>query len=321
MLRLWGYKPTADCPLCAAPKCTLHHELVGCKVALDQGRYCWRHDSVLLNIEAALDGLINRLKTRSRSKLIKSSFSSSFVRPGNSSGAAAIPPSSLLDGSSDWCMTVDYKHKRAIFPPPIYSTSERPDVVIWSESSRRVLLLELTCPAEEGIQAARAKKESKYHDLLLGINESHFWSAELHTLEVGARGLVACRTFKVFRLLGFDASEANSLCRSLSLVSSRCSFAIHCAHSENAWIPKGLIRAPPPPKPIYHQRVFRRVRPAHNKKVISLPPTLGSQIDAPSLVAEANLHHLSKCVVQKFYHFTDRSCLPSIVWVTLVGWS
>ena len=82
----------------------------------------------------------------------------------------------------------DYKHKRAVFPPNIYATSERPDIVIWSDSSRRVFLLELTCPAEEGIEAARARKQAKYKGLVDGINSSKCWSAKLYTLEIGARG-------------------------------------------------------------------------------------------------------------------------------------
>ena len=51
MLALWGYKESAACPLCKADQCTLHHVLVNCNVALEQGRYTWRHDSVLQNIE------------------------------------------------------------------------------------------------------------------------------------------------------------------------------------------------------------------------------------------------------------------------------
>src|SRR5689334_17526347 len=123
-------------------------------------------------------------------------------------------------------------------------TKERPDIVLWSESSRRVFLIELTCPAEEGIEAARDRKESKYYPLLLGIKKTKCWTADLFTLEIGARGLVACRAFKIFRLLGMESTEANALCRSLSLVSSRCSYAIHCAHTLNAWIPMGLVRVP-----------------------------------------------------------------------------
>ena len=62
-----------------------------------------------------------------------------------------------------------------------------PDIIIWSRMSRRVLLFELTCPAEEGIQVAQIKKVTRYLDLLQNIRDAH-WSPELFTVEVGARG-------------------------------------------------------------------------------------------------------------------------------------
>ena len=101
-------------------------------------------------------------------------------------------------------MVTDYRHRPVVFPPVVYATNERPDIVLWSESKRRVVLLELTCPAEEDMQAARDRKEAKYAPLLDSINATGQWTAELHTFEVGARGLVACRTFGVFRTLGFS---------------------------------------------------------------------------------------------------------------------
>ena len=236
-------------------------------------------------------------KTGFRTVFLKNSFRSSFVRAGTTSSRTRVPASSLLDGSTDWCMSVDYKHKKAIFPPLICATDERPDIVLWSESSRRVLLLELTCPAEEGIEAARLRKESRYAPLLTLIESTRCWTPELFTLEIGARGLVACRTFKLFRSLGFESSEANALCRSLSLVSSRCSYAIHCAHSLNAWIPRGLIRAPPPAQPLPWRPKFTGCfRPKTNKRAVvapRLPPVTSSATDAPSAVAELNVHRLS----------------------------
>ena len=57
MLKLWGLIPSAQCPLCSHKQCTLHHILVNCKFALNQGRYTWRHDSVLANIESSLPNL------------------------------------------------------------------------------------------------------------------------------------------------------------------------------------------------------------------------------------------------------------------------
>jgi hypothetical protein len=59
MLKLWGYKQSAACPLCEASPCTLHHILVNCSYALNQKRYNWRHDSVLKNIDLALRAQID----------------------------------------------------------------------------------------------------------------------------------------------------------------------------------------------------------------------------------------------------------------------
>jgi hypothetical protein len=317
MLQLWGYKATADCCLCSAKLCSLHHILVGCSVALDQGRYTWRHDSVLSNIETALEVLLGRINSRSAARLssLKSAFSASFVQKGTRAFSPHTPTASSLDGSCDWQLAVDYKHKPVVFPPIILATDQRPDVVIWSESSRRVFLLELTCPAEEGIQAARDRKEARYAPLVDSINGTKCWTADLLTLEVGARGLVACHTFKNFRNLGMSSSEANALCRSLSLVSSRCSFAVFLAHSLNAWIPRGLVRVPPvaPPERIRFTR--RRKAPGMSSSSLIFPSSL-----PPSPAPHMDLQLLISNGVKTLYHFTDRSCIPSIREFGLQSW-
>ncbi|XP_058852600.1 uncharacterized protein LOC131699533, partial [Acipenser ruthenus] len=52
-LNLWvGEDPS--CPLCSSPA-TLRHILTGCKVALSQGRFTWRHDQVLRCLALALE--------------------------------------------------------------------------------------------------------------------------------------------------------------------------------------------------------------------------------------------------------------------------
>ena len=78
----------------------------------------------------------------------------------------------LLTKANDWNLLVDYEHKKIVFPPNICSTSERPDVVIWSRMSRIVVLLELTCCAEEGVKAAQLRKQTRYHELVENINSS-----------------------------------------------------------------------------------------------------------------------------------------------------
>ena len=89
-------------------------------------------------------------------------ISSSFVP----AGAAAKPKATLhraaaplLQGACDWRLLVDFDHAQIVFPPEICATNERPDIIIWSPSTRRVILIELTC---QGIVAARIRKEARY---------------------------------------------------------------------------------------------------------------------------------------------------------------
>ena len=83
----------------------------------------------------------------------------------------------LLDGYNDWEILVDFSNKNITFPPEIWATPERPDIVILSRSAKIVLLIELTCPAEEGIANAAMRKQSRYHDLKNDINTKTLWTA------------------------------------------------------------------------------------------------------------------------------------------------
>src|SRR3954453_23481902 len=149
MLKLWGLIPKATCPLCSHPQCTLHHILVNCPFALNQGRYTWRHDSVLANLEPAHSKLItdsNKKKAVHNADAVRNSFLHSFVRAGNPSIARQKKPVNqcLLSCANDWQLLVDFNHKKAVFPPFICSTNLRPDVMVWSRMSRRILLRRLT---------------------------------------------------------------------------------------------------------------------------------------------------------------------------------
>ena len=56
-LKRWGLSLSAECYLCKK-KCTLQHVLSGCKVALSQGRYRYRHNQILKVICHHLLGFI-----------------------------------------------------------------------------------------------------------------------------------------------------------------------------------------------------------------------------------------------------------------------
>ena len=99
---------------------------------------------------------------------------------------------------------------------------------------RHVVLLELTCCAEEGTKAAQLRKEVRYHELVENINENN-WNAELLTIEVGARGLIGNRTCRAFVSLGLPPQTATTLCKTLSVVVARCSYAICLAQNNKEW--------------------------------------------------------------------------------------
>ena len=62
-LRRWGQNEVDPaCPLCGRPA-TLRHILNSCSVALHQGRYTWRHDSVLEVLQRHLTSFWKHVKS------------------------------------------------------------------------------------------------------------------------------------------------------------------------------------------------------------------------------------------------------------------
>ena len=309
MLKLWGYITSDVCALCkdedkkVEVKCTVNHMLVGCKTSLDQGRYTWRHDSVLKNIENTLIKVIRvfnaRKKQASFLELTRASFTSCFVRSGEERSGAKPKAErrGLLDGVNDWKIQADYKDCQAGFPPVIYSTSERPDIVIWSASARLVILLELTVPAEEGIVAAQLRKQARYQTLLDEIQSRTKWKAVLLTVEIGARGHNPWSARRAFQTLGLTSREANKLLKSLSVVAARCSLAIFQAHKESHWSPKDLvvIDTPPIERPVSHP--------------VSAPAPAPAPLDDAADPAPDVLRRHG-CLT--LFHFTDSSNVESI---------
>ena len=139
MLRLWGYVESAACKLCDSPQCTLHHILVNCSYSLNQGRYTWRHDSVLKCIEIVLGELVALFNSRKPSvfaEVARKDFAASFVRAGQKRKVPMEKPQrGLLEYANDWKFQVDFQNCPLVFPPCICATSLRPDGVLWSAHS------------------------------------------------------------------------------------------------------------------------------------------------------------------------------------------
>ena len=123
---------SSKCYLCSNPRPTTAHILNGCNVALDQGRFTWRHDSVLKVLSSSLK---QRVCSKSNDKELYADLQG--YRYQNS------PPTTI--------------------PSTILVTPLRPDLVILNNPSKNIHILELTVPTNttQGIQNACTRKQSK----------------------------------------------------------------------------------------------------------------------------------------------------------------
>ena len=131
-----------------------------CKVALSQGRYRWRYDTVFRELAHILD--LERKK-----KHPKGNTGITFI-PFAKEGTTNMPTSNakkqgILQPASDWTLQADLDKKLQF--PDIAQTSLRPDIVIKSTATKRLVIVELTVPWEERCQSAYTLNKAKYTDL------------------------------------------------------------------------------------------------------------------------------------------------------------
>ena len=73
------------------------------------------------------------------------------------------------------------------FPLHITPTTLRPDMVLWDDGQKQLVIIELTVCFETSFEAAAEKKETKYHDLVTSAERAGY-NTTLITLEMGSRG-------------------------------------------------------------------------------------------------------------------------------------
>ena len=225
----WGLSSNKMCPLCSSVNCTVAHVLSGCKKSLQQGRYTYRHNSVLKEIACHLGSFLS-----SKKDVKPSSNKIRFVKQGHEPGRQPKKiHTGILHLASDWKMIVDLNDSLR-FPGHIVVTTLRPDIVLFSNATKRVILLELTCPCEENIPHQHDFKINKYCDLVNSCQESG-WKCDLLAVEVGARGYSSTSMLSALCKLGFDRKSAKSVIKEIELVSLRCSFWIWCAREKLVW--------------------------------------------------------------------------------------
>lgn len=228
---------------------TAAHVLTGCKVALAQGRYKWRHDSVLLVLKQHLVPHLSAINSGRVRMNIRTKVQ--FLREGGGvyHGLERVKKSKFetldeyLAVYKDWQVFFDLSgdgHSYTVFPPEIASTAKLPDVLVMSRAAKFAVCFELTCPVEERIATANELKENKYLHLVPEAAELG-WKLHIFPVEVGCRGFVALSTMKMLRMFGFSRSQQTLIKRQLEIVSLRCSYYLFCTRKIARWEKRPLL--------------------------------------------------------------------------------
>ena len=207
------------CTLCSKDVCATAHILGACKVSLQQGRYTFTDNTVLHGVIEVLKTFILNIKD---TLPISPKSSIKFVRKGTKVPRKRTPPVGILHHASDWILLADL-NKTHCFPVHIAFTQLRPDITICSNSLRKVILIELTCPCEENMESWHGTKITKY-SALKTIIESKGWCVELFVVEVGARGYCSRSVLCCFKKLGFNNKLIRNPIKKLSQSSMKCFF-------------------------------------------------------------------------------------------------
>ena len=257
-LALWKYKTGSSCVLCGEQQPpSLIHVLNCCTVALKQGRYTMRHDSVLACLEPALRRQLDAINTKSiripdgKIRFVKEGaaprkeLSNSSFRPSPPSD----PFTRLLGRHRDWQLLVDLAgspSSYSVMPPQIAAFSGRPDLIVYSESGKVVLFAELTIPSPTGISAAERRKLLRYKDLAQACQPG--WKCFLRTVEVSSLGFLGVNMHMFLKSMFLPKYEARQLKADMENVVRRCSYYVFLSRQTHEWAGPAYLHPTGTPK-------------------------------------------------------------------------
>ena len=125
------------------------------------------------------------------------------------------------------------------FPLSITPTDLRPDMVIWSSSAKKVIIIELTVPAEENVSDAHQRKVTKYQSLISTCILSG-WDTTFFAVEVGCKGFIGHSFRNCLKQIGISSRLVGQICRLVSKVVLRCSYLLYLSRGNRSWNPIDL---------------------------------------------------------------------------------
>ena len=120
---------------------------------------------------------------------------------------------------------------------PIVSTSQRPDIIVWSDDTRRVILLELTVPWEENFGDSDDREEKRHEELVDAYREGGWSRPEYYHVAVGCRGYVSRDLVNNVRgRFGLPVKELKTLTAALQQAAEKVSYFIWLRRDHKVWL-------------------------------------------------------------------------------------
>ena len=213
-LKRWGKRKMGRCPLCSAPNATLAHITNMCTVALNQGRFTWRHDSVLHHLTKVI-------------KTLTTCGTEVFADLPNLRINGGTIPADILVSVGE---------------------GSKPDLVVIDRTNKRIALLELTCSLPRSSDKAHMMKNAKYAQLSLDLEEQGF-QVFLMPFEVMSSGHIAkpCKSNVISTLRQFNIKLKANVFVNLAKIALLCTMSVFHAYQVQEWVSPPLLAPSPLP--------------------------------------------------------------------------
>ena len=146
-LKLCRLISESSCFLCGKSLCTSAHILGACKIALHQSRFSFRHDKVLNQLVVILKKKFSSYKANKSSVINFINFVREGKKPKTAPRKCFL---AVLHSASDWNLEFDLDGMLVV-PVFLAVSALGPDLLLFSGSTKKVIIIELTCPCQENM--------------------------------------------------------------------------------------------------------------------------------------------------------------------------
>ena len=130
------------------------------------------------------------------------------------------------------------------YPPHILATSLKPDLFLFNDVTKVVVILELTCPWDSNVTRSHEFKREKYAPLVGDLSRA--FNVFYFPIEVSVRGQVTKGNRARFKAFLFRCCQNprklhSTIVKNCSRASLLSSFSIFCARKEPSWSSPALL--------------------------------------------------------------------------------